>query len=195
MLITHTVDQALTVCTVIDNLQCSVLCHHLGKGLCDLILVAFFHCLKSLICIWCGKYSLWIKDRIRLGCKAVTGLYTAKLSNGTDIPCKKLRNFDRFGTFHDIKLVYTLLCSLLYIKKCIIGFQHTGAYLDQRIFTKERIRDSLKYIGGFCLGKVIIGLKDLVSLLCDTIAGTSAWAWEVTADIIQKVRYTAKVHR
>ena len=88
-----------------------------------------------------------------------------------------------------------LLCSLLYIKKCIIGFQHTGAYLDQRIFTKERIRDGLKYIGRFCLGKVIIGLKDLVSLLCDTIAGTSAWAWEVTADIIQKVRYTAMVHR
>ena len=195
MLIAHTIDQALAVSTVIDNLKSSVLCHHLGKGLCDLILIALLHCLKSLICIWCGKYSLRIKDRIRLGCKAVTGLYTAKLGNGTDIPCKKLRNFDRFGTFHDIKLVYTLLCSFLYIKKCIIGFQHTGAYLDQRIFTKERIRDGLKYIGGFCLGKVIIGLKDLVSLLCDTIAGTSAWAWEVTADIIQKVRYTAKVHR
>ena len=195
MLIAHTIDQALTVGTVIDNLKRSVLCHHLGKGLCDLILIALLHCLKSLICIWCGKYSLRIKDRVRLSCKAVTGLYAAKFGNGTDITCKKLRNFDRFGTFQNIEFIYTLLCSLLYIEKCIIGFQHTGAYLDQRIFTKERICDGLKYIGRFCLGKVIIGLKDLVSLLCDTIAGTSAWAWEVTADIIQKVRYTAKVHR
>ena len=195
MLITHTVDQALAVSTVIDNLKSSVLCHHLGKGLCDLILIALLHCLKSLICIWCGKYSLRIKDRVCLGRKAVTGLYASKFCNGTDITCKKFRNFDRFGTFQNIEFIYALFCSLLYIKKCIIGFQHTGAYLDQRIFTKERICDSLKYISGFRLGKVIIRLKDLVGLLCDTVAGTSARTREVTADIIQKIGYTTKIYR
>ena len=76
MLVAHTIDQALTVSTIILNTNSPVFAHDLGKSLGNLILIALVHSLKSLIGIRCGKNCFRIKNRIRLGGKAVTSLNT-----------------------------------------------------------------------------------------------------------------------
>ena len=75
MLITDTIDKALTVCTIIYYTKCLVFTHHLRKCLGNLILITLLHCFKSLAGIWCGKECLRIKNRICFCRKAVTSLY------------------------------------------------------------------------------------------------------------------------
>ena len=107
----------------------------------------------------------------------------------------KFRNFNWFGSFQNIQLIQSLLFALLHIQQSIIGFDNTGAHFYQRIFAKERICNCLPNICGFRLGKIIISLKDLIGLLGNSVAGTFVRAWEIAADIIEKIGNTAKIHR
>ena len=99
----------------------------------------------------------------------------------------KLADLKRLGAFQYIELVQTFFHALLYIKQRVIRFDNAGAYLNERIFAQERINDRLPYIGGFCLGKIIIRLVDLVGLLLNTVAGALIRAGEIAADVIQKI--------
>ena len=195
MLITHTINKALAVSAIIHNSNGAIFTHDLGKSLGYLILIPFVHCLKSLIGIRNRKNSFWIKDRIGLCSKTVACLYAYKLGDGANISCMKFRNLDGLGALKHIQLIQTFLNTLLYVKKCVICLNYTRAYLDQGIFAKERIYNRLPYIGRFSLSKVIISLKDLIGLLCNTIAGSFIRAWEISADIIQQVGNTPQIHR
>ena len=62
-----------------------------------------------------------------------------------------------------------LLCNItIHVIQKIIRFQYTGVYLDQGVFSNERIHDGLPDVSGFSLCEVIIRMVDLVGLQIDT---------------------------
>ena len=191
MLIAHTVKKCLSVGRIIFCTESLILTCHFCKSLRNFILIALLNCFISLAGIRSRDHSLRIKNRCSLGSKAVACLYAVQLGNGTDVTCMKFRNLIRLGAFQNIQLIQALFLSFFYIEKCIIGFDNTGSNLDKGIFADKRVNNGFPYICGFRFGKIIICLKDLICLLGNSVARTFIRAWEISADIIQKVGYAS----
>ena len=169
VLITHTIEQSLTVLCIVDCLDGQVFIHHLRQRLGNLVFIAFFLCLICHISIRPGDLGLAKHHRYCLRRQGIAGL-AAGFSDGSDISCMKLVHFNGLIASHDIKLVQLLFCFCRRVEQYIVRFNHTGANLDQRIFSNERVRNGLEHIGRFCFGEIVICLEDLVGLGVD--AGT-----------------------
>ena len=85
MLVSHSINQCLTICRVIDTFHSQILAHNLRQALSNLILIPFALSLISLVGIRCGDHCL----RIRIGCAFVAKLSPSlgivQLRYGTDI--------------------------------------------------------------------------------------------------------------
>ena len=77
-------------------------------------------------------------------------------------------DLDRLIALQYIDFTNLLFNITIHVIQQIIGFQYTGIYLDQGVFSNERIHDGLPDISRFSLCEVIIRMVDLVGLQIDT---------------------------
>ena len=96
----------------------------------------------------------------------------------------QFRHFYGFGTFQYIQLIQFLFRFFSRIVQRVITLDNTGADFDKRIFTQEGVYNGFKYIGRFCLCKVIICLINFVCLCVHTGTGFLVRTWEIAADVI-----------
>ena len=150
VLVSHAIEQRLTVLRIIDRLDGQILIHHLRQRLRNLILISLFLCLVCHIGIRSGDLRLAEQYRSCLCGQCIAGLAVC-LSDGTDIACVKFGYFDGLVASHDIELVQLLFGLCGRIIKRVIRFDNAGAYLDQRIFSNERIGNGFKNICRFRL--------------------------------------------
>ena len=105
------------------------------------------------------------------------------------------RNLQRLVSFQNIQLTQFLFAVTLCIIENVCIFDNTGANLDHRIFTDERIYDRLEYIGRFCFREIIVCFKDFICLLIQSVAWTFVSTREISNNIIQKVGNTSQFSR
>ncbi len=124
MLITHTVEQCLSVLGIVDNLQCQILMGHFLQCLRNLIHIPLVLGLIAHICIRCGDLRLTELDGRCLGGQAVSGSGSGKLGQSADIARMKLRNLNGLVALHHVELTHLLLNIPVHIIDEIICLQH-----------------------------------------------------------------------
>ena len=191
MLVAHTIKKCLPVLTVIDNLQSQVFLCHLCKSLSDLILLAFYFCTVSLVCIRCGNLDLSVCDRVCLCGERIAGR-CIEFADRTDITCVQLFYFDRTAAFQNVKLADAVLGILRFIVQHIIALDYTGCNLDQGVLTDERIHDRLKDKRRFCFCKVVICLENFLRLHIDASDLSGLRRRHIAYDIIKQDYDTLK---
>ena len=118
-----------------------------------------------------------------------------QFSDGSNISCMKFRHFLRLIAFQYIQFIQLFFGIFLHIVENIVILDNPGAHFDHGILAQKRVHDGLKYVSRFCFAKIIIGFKNLVGLLVQTVAASLIGAWEITYNIIQQICHTHQVHR
>ena len=183
------------VCRIVDCFHRQVFLHHLGKCLGNLIYIGFVLRFISFCGVRSGNIWFSVADLIVLCRKGITGFCIAEFCDSTDISCVQLRYFDRFGAFEDIQFIQFFFGFLIYIIEYIVALDDTGANLDHRIFSKERIHDRLENGRALRFCEIVICLENLVRVEVDAGTRTGGRIREVSADIIKKVRYALQIDR
>ena len=115
-----------------------------------------------------GNIELAVFNSRRLGRKTVAGSRCSQLRQCSDVSGMQFTDLDRLIALQYIDFTNLLFNITIHVIQQIIGFQYTGVYLDQGVFSNERIHDGLPDISGFSLCKIIIRMVDLVGLQIDT---------------------------
>ena len=164
MLVAHTIEQSLTVFCIIYYFDGQILMGHLLQCLGDLIHVRLILRLIPHIGIRSGNIELAIFDGRGFGRETVAGSRCGQFRQCSDVSGMQFTDFDRLIALQYIYFTNLLFNITIHVIQQIIRFQYTGVYLDQGVFSNERIHDSLPDIGGFCLGEIVIRMVNLIGL-------------------------------
>ena len=164
MLVAHTIEQGLTVFCIIYYFDGQILMGHLLQCLGDLIHVRLILRLIPHIGIRSGNIELAIFDGRGLGRETVAGSRCGQFRQCSDISGMQLADFDRLIALQYIDFADLFLNVTVYVVQQVVGLKYTGVYLNQRVFSDERIHYGLPDIGGFCLGEIVIRMVNLIGL-------------------------------
>ena len=115
-----------------------------------------------------GNIKLAVFDGRRLGRETVAGSRSRQLRQCSDVPGMQFTDLDRLIALQYIYFTNLLFNITIHVIQQIIRFQYSGVYLDQGVFSNERIHDGFPDVSGFSLCEVIIRMVDLVGLQIDT---------------------------
>ena len=163
MLVAHTIEQGLTVFCIIYYFDGQILMGHLlqlpGRSYPrPLILRLIPH-----IGIRSGISTCHIDGR-GLGRETVAGSRCSQFRQCSDISGMQFADFNGLIALQYIDFADLFLNVTVYVVQQVVGLKYTGVYLDQRVFSDERIHYGLPDIGGFCLGEIVIRMVNLIGL-------------------------------
>ena len=115
-----------------------------------------------------GNIELAVFNSRCLSRETVAGSRCSQLRQCSDISRMQFTDFDRLIALQYIDFANLLFNITIHVIQQIIRFQYTGVYLDQGVFSNERIHDGLPDVSGFSLCEIIIRMVDLVGLQIDT---------------------------
>ena len=157
---------------------------HLLQCLGYLIHIRFILRLIAHVGIGSGNIELAVFNSRRLSRKTVAGSRCCQLRQCSDVSGMQFTDFDRLIALQYIDFTNLLFNITIHVIQQIIRFQYTGIYLDQGVFSNERIHDGLPDISRFRLCEVIIRMVDLIGLQIDTSYFSVLRAWHVFDNII-----------
>ncbi len=186
MLVAHTIEQGLSVLRIVYHLQGKIFIGQFLQCLGNLVHIPLILGLITHAGIRSGYLHLAVFDGSRLGGKAVARLRIAELCQRAQIPRVKLRHFHGFISLQDIQFADLLFHFGIHVVKQVIRLQNARVYLYQGIFSDKRVDNGFPDNGGFCLGKIIVRIVNLICLHIDSRDLAVLGAGHVFHNVIQQ---------
>ena len=111
-----------------------------------------------------GNIELAVFNSRCLGRETVAGSRCSQFRQCSDISGMQFADFNGLIALQYIDFADLFLNVTVYVVQQVVGLKYTGVYLDQRVFSDERIHYGLPDIGRFCLGEIIIRMVNLIGL-------------------------------
>ena len=111
-----------------------------------------------------GNIELAVFNSRCLSRETVAGSRCCQLRQCSDVSGMQFTDFDRLIALQYIDFANLLFNITIHVIQQIIRFQYSRVYLDQGVFSDERIHYGLPDIGGFCLGEIVIRMVNLIGL-------------------------------
>ena len=192
LLLSESVDESLSVRGIVLRADREILLHDLCKCLGYLVLISLVYSLVLSVCVRLRNGCLHIYDRSVLRGERLRSRHIVKLCERSDISGVKLGYLLRLVRADHVNLSDLLLCIGLIVVHEIIGLQHSGIDLYERVLSDKRIDDGLKYISGLRLCEIVIRLKDLIRLHIDSGNLLPVRSRKIFDDIREKRIHTAR---